>query len=140
MSRQLTGRLILGVAAGFAAFFGLMATVALVCAQAGIVEPAAGEVVDLSDWLLIEVVGGSVAGLLAGLVSRRVGRIHSASAWLAVLVFALGVLEGVVLQSQSDAGRAAVSVALVWIAPFVGPLGILAGSYLSPLKSSNRSP
>lgn len=123
-------RTIIGILGGIAVFFGLMGALAFLSTRLSILLPESGNGVDLTNWLVVEILVGGAAGALAGLVSRRLGRGPSAPVSIALLILCLGVVEASLLQTQMEAGRAAAPLLLIWIAPAIGPLGILVGGLL----------
>ena len=84
---------------------------------------------NLGPWLVLEIVGGAVASVLGGVVSRRIARRYRGPVVLAVVVFSIGLLEATEILRYTAAGGANAPGRLVLLAPIIGAAGVLLGGW-----------
>lgn len=127
-------RVILGIIVGGGIFIAIMLLFAGIAITAGWVRYEAGERMNLTPWLILEIIGGVPASILAGNVCRRISRRKSAATILAFLILSFGLLETVELYRFISSGSGFSPIWLVILAPFAATAGILVGGWR--LKSS----
>lgn len=128
MSRPLhLRRHVTAVAAGAVALVGLMLLAAGASLALGLVRLDARGTPDLTPWLIVELVAGAGASIVAGRVARRLGGSHAAPRALAALVGLVGLLEAGEILRHVSKGEAAAPLGLVLLAPLVAAFGVLVG-------------
>lgn len=100
----------------------------------GLITRDVASQLDITHWLVLEIAGGAVASVLAGVVSRRVAGSFRGPAFLAVCAFTVGLLEAAEILRHSVAGRVVAPTWLVLIAPFVAAAGVLVGALMPGRK------
>lgn len=128
-------RVMLGSLAGGGVLLGVMLMLAVLAAGLGwIARDGAGRV-DLGPWLAIQIVGGAVASVAGGAVSRCVARSFRGPALLAVAVAVLGTIEAAEILRHAHAGGVVVDAGLVRLAPVVAAGGVLLGGWRRRTRS-----
>jgi len=122
-------RTILGVLAGGGLFLVLMLMLAGMAVVSGLITHDEAARPNLGPWLVLEIAGGAVASVLAGVVSRRIARCYRGPGVLAVCLLSLGILEAVELLGQDAAGGAVAPIWLVLLAPIIMTVGVLLGGW-----------
>ncbi len=121
-----------GILAAIGLFFVAMTVAALIAVQLGIIS-GPGESIDLGRWLMFEILIGSVIGLAAGALCRRLTASSRAPLGLAIFMFILALLEAAELSRHAGAGAIDAPVWLVWSAPMVLLLAIWLGGKIGAL-------
>lgn len=117
-----------GVLVGGALFLVTMLVAAAGAVAVGAILPSsAGRPVDLRPWLMLEVVGGTVASALSGWVCRKVSHAVSGPILLAGLVLTLGLLEAAEVTRYVGGRAGGPSPWLILGAPFLAAGGVLLG-------------
>lgn len=115
-----------GVLVGGALFLVTMLVAAAGAVAVGAILPSsAGRPVDLRPWLMLEVVGGTVASALSGWVCRKVSHAVSGPILLAGLVLTLGLLEAAEVTRYVGGRAGGPSPWLILGAPFLAAGGVL---------------
>ena len=127
-------RVILGIIVGGGICIAIMLLFAGIAITAGWVRYEAGERLNLTPWLILEIIGGVPASILAGNVCRRISRRKFAATILAFLILSFGLLETVELYRFISSGSGFAPMGLVILASFATTAGILVGGWR--LKSS----
>lgn len=123
-------------ALGFLAILAIMLPFAAIGIAAGVFEPAMRRVPDIEPWLVFELAGGAVACMLGGAMSARLGT-HLAAQWLAAGVFAVALVEGLLVTSL---GGELSRPWLPYLVPFVGAGGVLVGARLGTRNGTRPGP
>lgn len=122
-------RVILGIIVGGGIFVAIMLLFAGIAITAGWVRYEAGERLNLTPWLVLEIIGGVPASIFAGNVCMRISRRKFAATILAFLILVFGILETVELYRFISSGSGYAPMSLVILAPFVATIGILNGGW-----------
>lgn len=120
-------KVLLGVMAGGGVLLALMLLLAGMAMGFGWIIPASSGRLDLTPWLVLEVVGGALASVLGGAISRRVAGHARGPLLLAAGVFTLGLLEATELLRYVRARWLDAPQGLVLLAPLVTAAGVLLG-------------
>lgn len=130
-AQSFNSRAILGIIVGGGIFVAIMLLFAGIAIMAGWIRYEAGGRLNLTPWLILEILGGIPASILAGIVCRRISRRSSARMVLAFLILGFGLLESVELYRFISSGSGYAPMWLVILAPFVATIGILIGGWHS---------
>lgn len=122
-------RTVLGVLSGGAVLVGSMLLLAAMAVLFGWIQPAATGFLDLGPWLVLEVLGGAAASVLAGWVCRNISLRFRGPAVLALVVCSVGLLEAAEILRYLKGNPSGAPVWLVLSAPFVAASGILLGGF-----------
>lgn len=120
------------VAAGAASLIGLMLLAAGASLALGLIRLDSQGAHDLAPWLVVELIAGAGASLVAGRVARRLGGSNAAPRALAVLVGLVEFLEAGEILRHVSAGDASAPLGLVLLAPLVAAGGVLIGGSAMP--------
>lgn len=127
--QPLNSKIILGIVAGGAILVAIMLLFAGIAITAGWVRYEAGERLNLTPWLVLEIIGGVPASIFAGNVCMRISRRKFAATILAFLILVFGILETVELYRFISSGSGYAPMSLVILAPFVATIGVLNGGW-----------
>lgn len=133
-------RIVLGILAGGSLLIGTMVVLAGVAILCGWIPHDDTRPLDLGSWLLLEVVGGGIASVVAGWVCRKISRHAWGPYGLALTVLTIGLLEVAEILRHARAGALEAPLGLVLVAPFVAALGILLGGFRRSASPFKRSP
>lgn len=120
-------RTVRGVIAGAGLLVGIMLALAGVAIMMGMIERDPGGRLDLTRWIVLELVGGAIASVFAGALSRRMAGSRRGPLTLAACAFTVGLLEATEILRVTAAGRAVAPTWLVLLAPVVTAAGVLLG-------------
>ena len=122
-------RVMLGVIAGAVVLASMMMALAGLAVGLGWISVRATGPVNLEPWLLLEIIGGAAASVIAGAVVKRVSWSRQGPAWLAATLLSIGLLESAEIVRAARAGVVVAPVLLLIIAPLVAPAGVLLGGW-----------
>lgn len=122
-------RTFLGVLAGGGLLAAIMLMVAGIAILAGKIGRDESGRLCLAPWLVLEIVAGGFASLLAGATSRRVAQSYRGPMALAICAFTIGLLEATEILRHAAVGGAEAPAWLVLLAPLVTATGVLLGGW-----------
>jgi hypothetical protein len=122
-------RITLGVLVGGGVLLAVMFLIAGLAVLFGWIPYDAEGRLQLGTWLMLEILGGGAASVLAGWVCRRIARDRRGPLVLAAAMFTIGLLEATEIRRHVLAGRADAPMWLVGLAPVVAAVGILIGGW-----------
>jgi hypothetical protein len=131
-------RTVAGLLGGGGVFIAIMLVLAGTAVALGWLRTGEAGPVDLRPWMLLEILGGLGASVLAGVVSRRIAHGSRGPTLLSIFLFVAGSLEAFEILHSVAAGRAAAPSWLVLPAPVEAAVGVLFGSWLAG-RSSNKA-
>lgn len=120
-----------GVLAGSGVLVAIMLLLAGAAIVSGTITQDEAGRVNLEPWLVLQVIGGSIASVLAGATSRRIARSSRGPRILAAGVFAFGLVEAAEILRFTAAGGAEAPTWLVLLAPVMAAAGVLLGGWCS---------
>lgn len=122
-------RTTLAVLTGGGLFLAMMVLLAAIAIALGLITQDRAGRWQLGPWLVLETVGGLVAGFVAGSLARRMAKNYRGVVVLAASIFCLALLESTELLRQVAAGRVDAPRWLLAIAPLVAAAGVLLGGW-----------
>jgi hypothetical protein len=129
--QSFNNRTILGILVGGGIFVAIMLLFAGTAITAGWIRYEAGGRLNLTPWLILEIIGGIPASIIGGNVCRRISHRNSSALMLAFLIFSFGLLESVELYRFISLGNGHAPRWLVILAPVIATAGILIGGWRS---------